>query len=381
MPYEEDPSEEMRDRIIGISEKSHRKSYYPQLKQRITDLEEALDALSESEERYRSLVENVNIGIFRSRYRDGGILDEVNTAFLRIFGYGSKDDIKNVLAKDLYEEPADRQRLIDMAESQGKVEGQTVIMKRTDGRTIIGSLSLTLIRDENGQPAFMEGVIEDITDKVMQQEALHQANRKLNLLSSITRHDIINQIIALKGFLSLMEREGPGERFDDLHMKVSRTVENIERQISFTKDYQEIGVKSPQWIQVNEAVFNSLMTVDKATINIHIDVGHYQIFADPMVTRVFYNLCHNAIIHSKAKNLYIGTEISGTDLVIYFQDDGVGIHRKELLFQRGNSRSGYGLFLSKEVLAITNIDIRETGKPGEGARFEVVVPHHQFRTY
>ena len=381
MPYEDDPAEDMRERIIGITEKSHRKSYYPQLKQRISDLEQTLDALKDSEERYRSLVENVGIGIFRSRHQDDGKLEQVNPAFLRIFGVGSSDEIKNFFAIDFYEDPADREKILKMAEMDGKVENVIVRLKRIDGKSIIGSLSMTVIKDERGRPAWIDGVIEDITDKMMQQEALHQANRKLNLLSSITRHDIINQIIALKGFLALMEREAPGERLDDLHGKVTRTVENIERQISFTKDYQEIGVKSPQWIQVNEAVFNSLMTVDKATVNIHIDVGHYQIFADPMVTRVFYNLCHNAIMHSKAKNLYIGTELAGHELVIFFQDDGIGIGRKDLLFQRGNSRSGYGLFLSKEVLAITNIDIRETGKAGEGARFEVLVPQQQFRSY
>lgn len=379
--FDDDPSmEEMRDRIIGIGDRSHRKSYYPQLKQRIIDLEQTLDALKDSEERYRILVENVNLGIFRSNLEGGGRIVRVNPAFLRISGYESIEELadkENVLS---YADPAERARLVETVLQKGRVDSATVKMVRKDGQTITASMSLILTKDDNGQ-VWADGVVEDITEKVMQQEALHQANRKLNLLSSITRHDIINQIIALKGFLALIEQMHPDEKMEEMLKKVQRTVENIERQISFTKDYQDIGVKSPTWVQVSEAVFNSLMTIDKATVNIHVDVGHFQVFADPMITRVFYNLCHNALVHSRSKNLYIGTEVQGSDLIIYFQDDGVGISRKDLLFQRGNSRSGYGLFLSKEVLAITDISIRETGNAGSGARFEVVVPPLQFRRY
>lgn len=377
---DENSLEEMRDRIIGIGDRSHRKSYYPQLKQRITDLEQTLDALKDSEERYRSLVENVSIGIFRSRMEGNGRAVQANPAFLRIFGYDSMDELAG---KDIalgYADPAARARIVKRLLESGRVDNAPVKMIRKDGQLITISMSLILTKGADGE-LWVDGVAEDITEKVMQQEALHQANRKLNLLSSITRHDIINQIIALKGFLALIDQLHPDEKMDDMLKKVQRTIENIERQISFTKDYQDIGVKSPQWIQVSEAVFNSLITVDKATVNMHVDVGHFQVFADPMITRVFYNLCHNALMHSKAKNLYIGTEVQGQDLVIYFQDDGVGISRKDLLFQRGNSRSGYGLFLSKEVLAITDISIRETGTAGTGARFEVVVPPLQYRRY
>ena len=67
-------------------------------------------------------------------------------------------------------------------------------------------------------------------------------------------------------------------------------------------------------------------------------------------------------------------------LLVVFQDDGIGIKDKSKLFKKGNSTSGYGLFLSKEILSINGIGIRETGVPGEGARFELVFSHGQYKT-
>ena len=68
--------------------------------------------------------------------------------------------------------------------------------------------------------------------------------------------------------------------------------------------------------------------------------------------------------------------------MIVCEDDGIGIpdNEKEHIFERAFGRnSGYGLFLAREVLGITGLSIRETGAPGDGARFEILVPHGLFR--
>jgi len=69
-------------------------------------------------------------------------------------------------------------------------------------------------------------------------------------------------------------------------------------------------------------------------------------------------------------------------LIVSYQDNGPGVplKEKERIFEKGRGHgTGLGLFLSKEVLAITGITIRETGTPGEGARFEMLIPPGQFR--
>jgi signal transduction histidine kinase len=69
-------------------------------------------------------------------------------------------------------------------------------------------------------------------------------------------------------------------------------------------------------------------------------------------------------------------------ITIVYEDNGVGIPVKEKsrIFERGSGlTTGFGLFFSKEILSITGITIKETGKAGSGARFEISVPWGKFR--
>jgi signal transduction histidine kinase len=69
-------------------------------------------------------------------------------------------------------------------------------------------------------------------------------------------------------------------------------------------------------------------------------------------------------------------------LAILVDDNGIGIpdDHKELIFEKGYGKhTGFGLFLAREILAITGISLRETGVSGQGARFEMIVPNGLYR--
>jgi signal transduction histidine kinase len=73
---------------------------------------------------------------------------------------------------------------------------------------------------------------------------------------------------------------------------------------------------------------------------------------------------------------------SGNDHLIVCEDDGEGIpaEEKEMIFERGYGKNtGLGLALSREILDITGITIKEIGEPGKGARFEMTVPKGAYR--
>jgi signal transduction histidine kinase len=112
-------------------------------------------------------------------------------------------------------------------------------------------------------------------------------------------------------------------------------------------------------------------------------VERLEVFADPMLDRVFSNLIENAIRHGKTvSSVVITYQILDDGLAIYVEDDGVGVppEKKERIFDYGvGIDGGLGLFLVREILAITGITIRETGTPGEGARFVIHVPPGGYR--
>ncbi|OPY29198.1 MAG: sensory histidine kinase AtoS [Methanomassiliicoccales archaeon PtaU1.Bin030] len=377
---EEIRAEALRQKIIGLGETSHRKSYYPQLQEQIDELHATLKALQDSENKYRTLIENVNVGIFRSDIKDKGRLVQANPAMCRILGYEDERAILEADPDEFYQDPQDRRAIIDELKKEGRIKDKKVRMRPRSGGTIIVSMTMTALYDEMGDISFIDGVIEDITEKEMKEEALRQANKKWNLLSSITRHDINNQAMVLDGYLTLaMERTTDAE-VRKLLSKARSSVQSIERHVAFAKDYQDIGINAPRWFDLRESLINALIPLDKASLSVRLEVDDYTIFADPMIGKVFYNLAQNVVRHSKGSVLEISTKEEDGSLVLSFQDNGVGIRDKSRLFMRSNSTSGFGLFLSKEILSITGVDIRETGEAGKGARFEIIFAEGQYRS-
>ena len=123
--------------------------------------------------------------------------------------------------------------------------------------------------------------------------------------------------------------------------------------------------------------------IDLNGIRITIDIRSCSIYADPLISKVFYNLIDNALRYGRTlTGISFKTEQRFNTLVIICEDDGAGIapEDKARLFERGFGKStGLGLFLSQEVLAITDITIRETSGQGKGARFELHVPSGKYR--
>ena len=102
-----------------------------------------------------------------------------------------------------------------------------------------------------------------------------------------------------------------------------------------------------------------------------------------MIQKVFENLMENTLRHAEeAGRVEIRCEERDGQLAIIWEDDGPGIpdSEKERIFERGvGKHTGLGLFLSREILAITGISIQETGEYGKGARFEMLVPEEGWR--
>ena len=111
----------------------------------------------------------------------------------------------------------------------------------------------------------------------------------------------------------------------------------------------------------------------------------WEIFTDPLVDRVFYTLVDNALRYATTLTEIRRSAYETPDgLVITVEDNGVGIAQeyKERIFEKEFGKSTghrHSLFLAREILSITGLTIRETGRAGKGARFEILVPKGMYR--
>ena len=215
-------------------------------------------------------------------------------------------------------------------------------------------------------------------------QSASQANRKLKLLSSITRHDITNQLTSLDGYLSILEKKQPDTKLGAYIQGAVTAEQRILAMIQFTKEYESIGVKEPAWQDCSILVDTAIKQAPQGNVRITNDLqAGAEILADPLIVKVFYNLIDNAVRYGgKITTIQFSPQESGNNFLIVCEDDGIGVpaDEKERIFERGfGKNTGLGLFLAREILDITGITIKETGEPGKGARFEIIVPKGAYR--
>lgn len=240
--------------------------------------------------------------------------------------------------------------------------------------------------DSTGNPVRIAGIMENVSDKKRYQNALYEANKKLNLLSSITRHDILNQIAGVRGFTDILSKRLPAENSELLHYLdlIRKATSNMQEQITFTRDYQNIGVESPSWQNLEKIIESSRSKAQLRNISFNNECRGLEIYADPMIEKIFFNLLDNAVRHGETvTGIRINCEKDSEGLTIIVRDNGRGVSEdlKEKIFDHGyGSNTGLGLFLVREILGITGMTISETGVPGEGAVFRIRIPVDHVRS-
>jgi len=215
---------------------------------------------------------------------------------------------------------------------------------------------------------------------------LAQANKKLQLMTSITRHDLINQLTVLQGFLELagmLEKTDP-EKAGEYVRKSIAVVQKTTGTIQFTSEYQKIGITSPVWHDVSACIETAQRYSTLGSIRLVNEIpAGAEIYADPLIEKVIFNLIDNAIRYaSTLSTIRFWFRMEESTPIIVCEDDGIGVphENKERIFTYAyGTNTGMGLFLVREILAITDITISKTGIPGKGARFEIRLPPEGYR--
>ncbi|MCK4559233.1 MAG: PAS domain S-box protein [Calditrichia bacterium] len=154
----------------------------------ISDKKQALAALKASEEKYRTLQENLPLGIYRSTPQ-GKIL-AVNQAFVSILGYKSRFEVLSLSSFDFYLEQKYREELMARLEKEGAITNFEAQLLRNDGTALWASISVKAVKDEEGTILHLDGIVEDIRERKKVEQALIESEAKYRILAE-TAQDII----------------------------------------------------------------------------------------------------------------------------------------------------------------------------------------------
>ncbi len=337
-------------------------------------------ALRESEERYRLLFENSRDAILL--VTPDGTIKAANSAACAMFGMTERE-IKSAGREGISDTTDPHFHLaLKERETKGYFKGE-VLLKKGDGSTFPAEISTSRFVDIQGI-TLISMIIRDVSERKQAEEKIRLANRKLSLMTEVASQDIQNKVTALRAFVELSKapaNEGDRKSFIEKEMLILETIHTL---IKKTKDYLQMGINQSRWIPLEKIVLVQFSRISRhQKIILDNNLQGFEIYSDPVIDRVFYNLMLNAINHGKKlTRISVSWHETPEGAVLVCEDDGVGIPfgQKDHIFDRIIGGVGtFGLFFVHEFLTLSGMKIRETGTPGLGARFEILVPKGAYR--
>lgn len=309
---------------------------------------------------------------------------EVNRGFEQTFTYSNEEiSGRHIESLNIGLKKEHLNTILEKAEHIGDVLHFQITLTKQNDEPFTADIAVSRIDISSKLCYLIE--IHDIDEIHRANKAVTEANRKLNLLSSITRHDIGNELQIIFGYLELAKENAVIQQVKEFIDTAFVSARHIERQLAFTRDYEDIGVKTPVWQNVETVISQVNKNFIISPIQLHIDIHGLEIYSDPLLEKVFYNLIDNAKRYGEniTDIWFSGKELEDSYLIVC-EDNGVGIpdeYKKKIFNREYYKHTGFGLNLSREILSITGISIRECGTAGKGARFEIEVPKGAYRIH
>ncbi|MDO9324356.1 MAG: PAS domain S-box protein [Methanoregula sp.] len=346
----------------------------------ITERNKAASELLAAYEKNKGLMDSANDAIIITDIGTGMIIDANNKARQMIGRTPAEIQNMHITALYLERDKETYRKYFDQHVSEGSGVKEEIIVD-CEGREITVIVSAT--RLEIGGRSCLMGIYHDVSEMKNAQDALKFANKKLNMLAEITRHDIRNKLTVLGGYLELLRDPPPRMQYSMYLSKLKQTLLAISENIEFTQLYENLGIVPPEWQNVHDIFYSTCAQIDIKNIRIQSDISGLEIYADPLLERVFFDMVENCLLYGAGVSVIrLSCREDAEGIVILMEDNGIGIPSldKEKIFSKGfGKNTGFGLFLAFEILSITGITLKETGEYYQGARFEFFVPRGKFR--
>ena len=385
---------------------------YVHIMRDITERKLAEARLGESEETYRNLFQNAQVGLFRTRISDGKIL-ESNEQLARMFGYDSREAFVAEYATAInYVDPDTREKMLDEIRNDGVLKDFEARFYRKDGSVFWARYSARIYPDKG----WIEGVAEDITgrkrveeEKEKLQKQLQQAQKmeSVGRLAGGVAHDFNNMLGIILGYTEMaIEEVSPGTSLrNSLHeiRKAAGRSADLTRQLLAFARKQTID---PKVLDLNATVEGMLKMLSRL-IGEDIDLAWlpgpalWPVKMDPaQVDQLLANLCVNArdaiagvgkvtietgnVCFDEAYCANHAGSVSGDYVMLAVSDNGCGMDEETMrnLFdpffttKEVGKGTGLGLATVYGIVKQNNGYINVYSEPGRGTTFKIYLPRH-----
>lgn len=381
----------------------------------ISDRKRMLEALRESEERFRRVFEQSSSGIVLCDF--GGRILDVNPGFCRLTGYADRELIgRNIL--DLTH-PEDRERDVASAldVKNGRSEGYRMEKRyiRRDGRVVWVDIGVSALHDERGNIVSALGMVDDITDRKKAEEALHRSKDELEervrertaaltlLLGELEKSR--DNLRKLAGELVMAEERERKRIAVALHDEIAQTLAAAKMRVDLLRNLagrdesrpvaeelrsllvQAIGetrslmteISSPVLYEMGlasavQSLAEKTMELDGIRVSYSCsgDLAGLQSELAVMLYQAAKELVQNVVKHSRARNASIRIEREDLAVRIVVTDDGRGFDFADITLP--GQECGFGLFSIRERVESLSGTVQIESASGTGTRVTVTIP-------
>lgn len=384
-------------------------------------LQEQMAALAMAEDKYRSIFTNAMEGMYQSSL-DGRLIT-ANPAMAHMLGYDSPEALLEAttnLASAIYDDPADRERLIAELREKGHVDNFEALFRRADGSRVWGRLQARIVRDESGRILHIQGNCEDVTQQVMTRQALQEAKEHAEAASrlktdflSMVSHDLRTPLTSILGFAKVIHKRLERTIFpnlsddgdleaarmqvaDNLRIIVSEgkrltaiinNVLDLSRleagHIQLQTQSTDLNELVRQCLEATDALFQENDLVKRAEL----DPALPEVSCDrERIMQVLVNLVSNAVKFTDQGSVTCSTQACDGHVEVVVADTGIGIPEEsqtdifDKFRQLGDTMtdkpagSGLGLTICIQIVEQHGGRMWVESAPGLGSAFHFTIP-------
>ena len=368
----------------------------------ITERKRMEEALRESEEKYRTILENIEDGYYEVDL--AGNFTFFNDSLWRVLGYSSEE-----LMGMNDRQYTDKENAKKLFQTFNKVYRTGQPLKesdweviRKDGTKKYVEASVSLKRDSSGKPIGFRGIVRDVTERKQAEEALKEkteelarSNRELEQFAYVASHDLQEPLRMVTNFVQLLAKQYQGKLDSNADDFINFAVDGAMRMWKLINDllaYSRVGTRSHTFEPINcetilqEALDNLKVTMEESGAVVTHDPLPTVMADNPQLVELFQNLIGNAIKFrgDEPPRVHISASRNGNGWIFSVCDNGIGIapeyaERIFIIFQRLHGRNEYpgtgiGLAVCKKIVERHGGRIWVESEPKKGATFYFTLP-------